>query len=158
MVEIYGLNRKLDTARIFHFYYLKQKNLLGGKRMYKILAVDDDITTLGLLEFLLKRHNYDIITCSNGSEGIKAAQQLKPKVIILDVMMPGMDGIEVCKKLRALSETANIPILFLSALGQDIEVMRGLMAGSDGYIVKPFEPEDLLSQIKKLIERNSNGK
>ncbi|OGS45752.1 MAG: hypothetical protein A2539_07915 [Elusimicrobia bacterium RIFOXYD2_FULL_34_15] len=126
--------------------------------MYKILAVDDDTTTLGLLEFLLTKHGYEITTCNNGQEGVKKAQQIKPEVIILDVMMPEMDGIDVCKKLRSLPETINIPILFLSALGQDVEVMRGLMAGSDGYIVKPFEPDDLLNQIAKLIERKKDSK
>jgi len=126
--------------------------------VYKILAVDDDTTTLGLLEFLLTKHGYEITTCNNGQEGVKKAQQIKPEVIILDVMMPEMDGIDVCKKLRSLPETINIPILFLSALGQDVEVMRGLMAGSDGYIVKPFEPDDLLNQIAKLIERKKDSK
>ena len=78
-----------------------------------------------------------------------------PDLILLDVMMPHMDGIDVCKKLRADEKTAKIPILFLSALSQDVEVMRGLMAGSDGYIVKPFEPDNLLESIEKLVEKGA---
>ncbi|MBN1385081.1 MAG: response regulator [Elusimicrobia bacterium] len=123
--------------------------------MQKILAIDDDTVTLELLEFLLKKRGYDIVTCTSGEEGIKKAQEVHPKIIILDVMMPGMDGIEVCKRLRADQQTAKIPILFLSALGQDVEVMRGLMAGSDGYMLKPFEPDELLKQAEKLIDKDS---
>ncbi|MEW6556167.1 MAG: response regulator [Elusimicrobiota bacterium] len=122
--------------------------------MPRILAIDDDAITLELLEFFLTRHKYEVTTATNGPDGIKKAQALQPNLILLDVMMPMMDGIEVCKKLRADEKTAKIPILFLSALGQDIEVMKGLMAGSDGYIVKPFEPDDLLNQIQKLISPN----
>ncbi|MDD5687027.1 MAG: response regulator [Elusimicrobia bacterium] len=121
--------------------------------MYKILVVDDDIITLQLLEFLLTKHGYSVTLCDRGSDGIKKALEIKPNVILLDVMMPEMNGIEVCKNLKANPETKNIPILFLSALGQDMEVMRGLMAGSDGYILKPFEPADLLKQIQRLAEK-----
>lgn len=119
----------------------------------KILAIDDDTTTLQLLEFLLTKHNYKVTVCSSGADGIKKAAEIIPDLILLDVMMPLMDGIDVCKNLRSAEKTAKIPILFLSALGQDIEVMRGLMAGSDGYIVKPFEPDNLLEQIDKLIKK-----
>lgn len=121
--------------------------------MRKVLAVDDDAITLELLEFLLKKRGYDVATCTGGEAGIKKAQEDPPGVIILDVMMPGIDGIETCRRLRANQKTAKIPILFLSALGQDVEVMRGLMAGSDGYMLKPFEPDELLKQIEKLISR-----
>ena len=121
--------------------------------MSKILAIDDDSTTLQLLDFFLTKHKYEVTVSPNGADGIKKAQEIMPDLILLDVMMPQMDGIEVCKKLRADEKTAKIPILFLSALSQDVEVMRGLMAGSDGYIVKPFELDNLLEQIEKLISR-----
>lgn len=126
--------------------------------MQKILAVDDDVITLELLEFLLKKRGYDVATCTSGEAGIEKAQKDPPGIIILDVMMPGIDGIETCRRLRANQKTAGIPILFLSALGQDVEVMRGLMAGSDGYMLKPFEPDELLEQIEKLMEKQSEQK
>lgn len=122
--------------------------------MSKILAIDDDTTTLQLLDFFLTKHKYEVTTASNGVGGIKKAREIMPDLILLDVMMPNMDGIDVCRKLRADEKTAKIPILFLSALSQDIEVMRGLMAGSDGYIVKPFEPDNLLESIEKLIKES----
>ncbi|MDO8734886.1 MAG: response regulator [Elusimicrobiota bacterium] len=125
--------------------------------MSKILAIDDDSTTLQLLDFFLTKHKYEVTIASNGVDGIKKAQEIMPDLILLDVMMPHMDGIEVCKKLRADGKTAKIPILFLSALSQDVEVMRGLMAGSDGYIVKPFEPDNLLKSIEKLMENKTGG-
>ncbi|PIU83803.1 MAG: two-component system response regulator [Elusimicrobia bacterium CG06_land_8_20_14_3_00_38_11] len=121
--------------------------------MSKILAIDDDTTTLQLLDFFLTKHKYEVTVASSGADGIIKVQEIMPDLILLDVMMPHMDGIEVCKKLRAEEKTAKIPILFLSALTQDMEVMRGLMAGSDGYIVKPFEPDNLLESIEKLIEK-----
>jgi len=125
----------------------------NGGSVSKILAIDDDSTTLQLLDFFLTKHKYEVTVSPNGADGIKKAQEIMPDLILLDVMMPQMDGIEVCKKLRADEKTAKIPILFLSALSQDVEVMRGLMAGSDGYIVKPFELDNLLEQIEKLISR-----
>lgn len=121
--------------------------------MSKILAIDDDNTTLQLLDFFLTKHGYEVTVVSNGINGIEKAREIIPDLILLDVMMPNMDGIDVCKKLRADEKTAKIPILFLSALSQDVEVMRGLMAGSDGYIVKPFEPDNLLKSIEKLINK-----
>ncbi|MFH0948554.1 MAG: response regulator [Elusimicrobiota bacterium] len=124
--------------------------------MLKILTIDDDSTTLQLLDFFLTKHNYEITVSDNGYDGIKKAQEILPDLILLDVMMPHMDGIDVCKKLRVDEKTAKIPVLFLSAMEQDIDVMSGLIAGGDGYIAKPFEPNNLLESIDKLIESNAS--
>jgi len=121
--------------------------------VFKILIIDDDSTTLQLLDFLLTRHKYKVTLSPGGEDGIKKAQKIIPDLIILDVMMPQIDGIAVCKKLRKIEDTAEIPILFLSALGRDTDVMDGLMAGGDGYIVKPFDTDHLLTAIENLIKK-----
>ena len=87
--------------------------------MYKILAVDDDTTTLGLLEFLLTKHGYEITTCNNGQEGVKKAQQIKPEVIILDVMMPDMDGWEVYQQMKADEATREIPVIVVKTVSTE---------------------------------------
>ncbi|MCC5919023.1 MAG: response regulator transcription factor [Cryomorphaceae bacterium] len=116
-----------------------------------ILIVDDEPDILEILEYNLKKENFNVIKGKNGKEGLELAQKHKPKLILLDVMMPGMDGIETCEKIRALDQ--QILIAFLTARGEDYSQVAGFDAGADDYITKPIKPKILVSRIKALLRR-----
>ena len=121
----------------------------------KILLVDDDPDILEFLSFNLKKHNYKVHTACNGVEGLQKAKEINPDLIILDVMMPKLDGIETCKKLRELSEMQSVLIVFLTARGEDYSQIAGFEAGADDYITKPLKPNVFMSRIKSLLKRRS---
>jgi len=121
--------------------------------MTRILIVEDDLTTVQLIEFLLKKNNFEVLVAYNGVEALQISKEEKPDLILMDVMMPKMDGIEAIKKLQEDKNTQDIPIVILSALGQEMDVMRGLEAGASGYIVKPFSSKELLDEIKAELEK-----
>jgi len=121
--------------------------------MAKVLIVEDDPTTVQLIEFLLRKNNFEVLIAQDGVEALKISREKKPDLILMDVMMPKMDGIEAIEKLQESEGTQNIPIVILSALGQEMDVMRGLQAGASGYIVKPFSPQELLDEIKTRLEK-----
>lgn len=121
----------------------------------RILLVDDEPDILEILSYNLKSVGYKVNTASNGEEAIKKANKKKPDLIILDVMMPKMDGIEVCAKLRETPGLENTLIVFLSARAEDYSQLAGFSAGADDYIVKPVKPKILLSKINALLRRNN---
>ncbi len=121
--------------------------------MQKILIVDDEETTVQLIEFVLRKNHFVPVCAYSGSKAIELAQQEKPDLILLDIMMPGQDGFEVCAQLKKDHRTKDIPVIFLTALGQETDVERGLRTGANGYIIKPFNPTDLLHQIKVTLAR-----
>ncbi|MBT3301328.1 MAG: response regulator transcription factor [Bacteroidetes bacterium] len=123
-----------------------------------ILLVDDDSDTLEFLTYNLEKEDYIVHTASNGYEAIKQAVKIIPDLIILDVMMPGMDGVETCTELRNIMELKNTVISFLTARGEDYSHVVGLEAGADDYIVKPIKPKILVSKVKSLLRRNAVGK
>jgi DNA-binding response OmpR family regulator len=117
----------------------------------KILVVDDEPTTVQLIEFILKRQGYETITAGNGEQAITKAMEEKPDLILMDVMMPGVDGVMATQKLKMEEKTSGIPIIMVSALGLELEVMRGLQAGADGYVVKPFSSKEILSAVEEHL-------
>ncbi|MBK86360.1 MAG: DNA-binding response regulator [Flavobacteriaceae bacterium] len=119
----------------------------------KILLVDDEKDVLEIISYNLISEGYSIFTSSNGNEAIKKAKKEKPHLIILDVMMPGMDGIEACEKIRKIPELENTLITFLTARGEDYSKLAGFEAGADDYITKPIRPKVLVSKIKSLLRR-----
>jgi two-component system alkaline phosphatase synthesis response regulator PhoP len=121
--------------------------------MAKILIVEDDPTTVQLIEFLLKKNNFEVLIAYNGVEALQIAKKEKLDLILMDVMMPKMDGIEAIEKLKKDENTRDIPIIILSALGQEMDVMRGLQAGASSYIVKPFSPQELLTEINTKLTK-----
>ncbi len=121
--------------------------------MAKILIVEDDPTTVQLIEFLLKKNNFEVLIAYNGVEALQIAKKEKLDLILMDVMMPKMDGIEAIEKLKKDENTRDIPIIILSALGQEMDVMRGLQAGASSYIVKPFSPQELLTEINTKLAK-----
>lgn len=120
---------------------------------HKILLVDDEKDILEFLGYNLKKEGYEVITARNGSDAIKIAKAEKPHLIILDVMMPKMDGIETCTEIKAIPELGNTIVLFLTARGEDYSQIAGFEAGADDYITKPVKPKVLISRIKALLRR-----
>jgi DNA-binding response OmpR family regulator len=119
----------------------------------KILVVDDEPEAVELLEFNLKQAGYVVSTAGDGAEALKRARSQTPDMIVLDVMLPEMDGFEICKSLRLDSSTAKIPIIMLTAKAAEIDRVLGLELGADDYLTKPFSPRELLLRIKKLLGR-----
>lgn len=123
------------------------------KKDIKILLVDDEKDILEIIGYNLSKEGYQIITASNGKEAIVKAQANSPHLIIMDVMMPEMDGIEACENIRKLPETENTIITFLTARSEDYSQVAGYNAGADDYIAKPIKPKILVSKVKALLRR-----
>lgn len=119
----------------------------------KILLVDDEPDILEIIGYNLSAEGYDIITAEDGVKAIKKAKQERPQLIIMDVMMPEMDGIEACEQIRKIPELSNTIITFLTARGEDYSQMAGFDAGADDYITKPIKPKVLVSKVKALLRR-----
>ena len=119
----------------------------------KILLVDDEPDILLLLKYNLEKEQFLVRTASNGREGIEVAKDFLPDIIVLDVMMPEMDGIEACIELRELPELKNVLITFLTARGEDYSQIAGFESGADDYITKPIKPRVLVSRLKALLRR-----
>lgn len=126
-----------------------------NKFKYKILLVDDDPDILEFLSYNLEKESFQVALCNNGRTAIKLAKKEKPHLIILDVMMPEMDGMESCKEIRKISGMEQVLIVFLTARGEDYSQIAGFDAGADDYIVKPIKPKVLVSRIKALLKRVS---
>ena len=119
-----------------------------------ILIVDDDRALVKLVSFHLAAHSYGVWGAKNGSEALKICKQRHPDLVILDVLLPGMDGWEVCRQLRQDSETANIPVIMLSALDGVEDKLKGFDAGTDDYLTKPFSPRELMVRVKRVLARS----
>jgi len=121
----------------------------------KILIVDDDPDIIEIISYNLKKENYKVFSCYNGTDSIKIAEKEKPDLIILDVMMPGMDGIQVCEKLRSKNKFNNTIIMFLSARGEDFTHIAAYDAGADDFVNKPLKPRLLISKVRSLLRRTN---
>lgn len=120
---------------------------------FKILLVDDEKDILEFLSYNLKKENYTVFTSRSGKEALEKAKKHKPHLVVLDVMMPEMDGIETCTELRKMNETAHAIIVFLTARSEDYSQIAGLDAGADDYISKPVKPKVFISKINSLLRR-----
>lgn len=121
----------------------------------KILIVDDEKDIIEFLEYNFKKEGYLVYTARNGVEGKEKALKVIPDLIILDVMMPGMDGVELCKELRDIHDLDNTIIVFLTARGEDYSQIAGFEVGADDYITKPVRPRVLIARVKALLKRKS---
>ncbi len=119
----------------------------------KILLVDDEPDILEIVSYNLSSQGYNISTAKNGVEAVAKAKKVQPHLIILDVMMPEMDGIEACEQIRKIPELSNTVITFLTARGEDYSLVAGFEAGADDYITKPIKPKVLISKVKALLRR-----
>jgi len=123
------------------------------KRDIKILLVDDEPDILEIVRYNLSNEGYQIFTASNGTEAIKKSKKIQPHLILLDVMMPEMDGIEACEKIREIDTLKDVIIAFFTARGDDYSQVAGFDAGADDYITKPVKPKVLVSKVKSLLRR-----
>ena len=120
----------------------------------KILIVDDEKDISKLLDYNLKQQGYSTVIVDNGEDSLKLSRELKVDLILLDIMLPGINGIDVCTILKNDSDTENIPIIMLSAKGEENDIIRGLEVGADDYVTKPFSISILSARIKRLLKRN----
>ncbi|WP_020612351.1 response regulator [Sediminispirochaeta bajacaliforniensis] len=118
-----------------------------------ILVVDDEHDILELLKYNLEREGYSVITVETGEAAAATAAAKQPDLIILDLMLPGIDGVEVCKRIRSRDEVKDIPIIMLTAKSEDSDVISGLEVGADDYMTKPFSPKVLVARIRALLRR-----
>jgi two-component system alkaline phosphatase synthesis response regulator PhoP len=117
----------------------------------RILIVEDDPSVLRATSYILEKEGYEVLSAQNGLEGLKKARESNPDLLLLDVMLPGIDGFEICHTLRGEPKTANLPILMFSAKGQESDKATGLKVGADEYITKPVDREVLLSKVASWL-------
>lgn len=125
--------------------------------MPKILVVDDEPDAVELIRFNLKSNGYQVVTASDGSEALKMARTFSPDLIILDLMLPEVDGLEVCKILRLNPATSIVPIIMVTAKAAEIDRVLGLELGADDYVTKPFSPRELVLRVKNLLTRRKDA-
>ena len=121
---------------------------MSGKS--KVLIIDDDVNICELVRLYMEKEGYEALTVHNGIKAISAFKEFTPNIIILDIMLPGADGWQVCREIRKLS---NIPIIMLTAKGETFDKVLGLELGADDYIVKPFDPKELVARVKAVLRR-----
>jgi len=128
----------------------------GGKRKMaatKILIIEDEPDILELVQYNLEKNGYHVYTAADGEDGVIEAKKIKPDAVILDLMLPGIDGLEVCRRLRQAEETKLVPIIMLTAKSEESDIVVGLELGADDYVTKPFSPRELLSRIRAVLRR-----
>lgn len=116
-----------------------------------ILIVDDAPNIVMPIEFLLEKNGFEVVTASSGEEALEKVLSKRPDLILLDIMLPGMDGYDICEIIRLKPEYNDIKVVFMTAKGRDVDVTKGLMLGADAYIKKPFTNADLIANIKSLL-------
>jgi DNA-binding response OmpR family regulator len=118
-----------------------------------ILIVDDEPSIVLSLEFLMRREGFEVSVATDGEEALQALALRTPDLVILDIMLPKLNGFEVCQRIRADARWRGIKVLMLTAKGRDTEVAKGLGVGADAYVTKPFSTRDLVAQVKRLLEQ-----
>ena len=139
---------------MLNIYRYLERYLSSVKK--KILIVDDEQDIRELLEYYLKKEGYQVYTASNGEEGIAEALKCSPILILMDIMMPQMDGIEACRIIKAMAELKNTYVVILSARNEEYSEVAGFAVGADDYISKPVKPNALISRINSILKRNSD--
>ena len=124
----------------------------------RILVVDDEPDAIELIRFNLKASGYEVLTAEDGEEALAKARKFSPDMILLDVMLPEIDGLEVCKILRRDPATASLPIIMLTAKASEIDRVLGLEFGADDYVTKPFSPRELMLRVRNLLKRKESSK
>jgi two-component system alkaline phosphatase synthesis response regulator PhoP/two-component system response regulator VicR len=123
----------------------------------KVLVCDDERHIVRLIQVNLERQGYNVVTAFDGKEGLEKIRSEKPNVVVLDVMMPYMDGFEVLKTIRREPETENLPVIMLTAKAQDKDVFEGYHYGADMYLTKPFNPMELVTFVKRIVQGNDDS-
>jgi two-component system phosphate regulon response regulator PhoB len=126
--------------------------------MKKILIVEDEEDIRELIHFHLFKNKYEVIESGNGKDALHLIKEHKPNLVLLDIMLPGMDGIELCKQVKSNPEIMSTKIIFLSAKGEEEDIIRGLELGAEDYVSKPFSPKVLMARIRSVLRRDSEGR
>lgn len=121
----------------------------------KILVVDDEKDIVDLVAYNLEKAGYKVLRAYDGAAALRKAQEEAPDLLVLDLMLPGLDGLEVCRRLKAADKTARIPVLMLTAKGEESDKVVGLELGADDYVTKPFSPKELVARVKALLRRSA---
>ncbi|MBU6275848.1 MAG: response regulator transcription factor [Planctomycetes bacterium] len=129
------------------------RNKAADAAAQRILVVDDEDDLLELLRYNLSREGYQVTCVATGEDALRSVRRQPPDLIVLDVMLPGIDGLEVCRRLKSESKTREIPIVMLTAKSEESDIVAGLEHGSDDYIAKPFSPRVLVARVKALLRR-----
>jgi pilus assembly protein CpaE len=116
-----------------------------------ILIVEDEVMTLKLIKMVLQREGYHVVTATNGSEGLRKAEEIRPNLMILDIVLPGMDGFQVCQYLRKNPETAKTPVIMFSGLDRPADQRHGFEAGGDDYVTKPVRMAELIEKVRAAL-------
>ncbi len=119
----------------------------------KIVLIEDEADILEVLRYNLVRAGYRVVACGNGEEGLVAIRREAPQLVLLDLMLPGLDGLEVCRRLQSDPLTSSIPVIMVSAKGEEADVVLGLELGADDYVSKPFSPRELLARVRAVLRR-----
>ena len=127
---------------------------MSGK---KILIIDDDAFIRKPLEFILREEGFAAVTAANGDEGLGKVEEERPDLIVLDVMMPGADGFSVCRRVRSDPRFSSIPVILLTAKGQECDRERGMSAGATEFMSKPYSPSELVRRVRELLTGHENG-
>jgi two-component system phosphate regulon response regulator PhoB len=122
----------------------------------KILVIEDEEDILALIHFNLVKEGFRVECATTGEDGFKKAKDLRPNLILLDLMLPGMDGLDVCKRLRMAPETKDCPVIILTAKGEEHDIVKGLELGADDYVPKPFSSQVLIARIRAVLRRRVN--
>ena len=130
---------------------------MKDKKQYKILVVDDEKDIQEFIEYNLKKEGYEVFLANNGIEAIEEAKRIKPDLILMDVMMPQMDGIQACQQIKANPSLNKIFIVFLTARAEEYSELAGFDAGADDYIAKPIKPKLLLTRLSAILRRKENN-
>ena len=131
---------------------------MANKSTQKVLVVDDEEPILELLKYNLEKQGYDVRTASDGIEAVEVAKKFHPELVLLDIMMPKMDGVEACRQIRAMPELVNTFIVFLTARAEEYSEIAAFDVGADDYILKPIKPRVLMSRISAIFRRDSKKK
>jgi two-component system phosphate regulon response regulator PhoB len=130
---------------------------MADKKM-TVLIVEDEEDILALLQFNLIKTGYEVLCASCGEEGLALFEERRPDLVLLDLMLPGIDGLEICRRLKAKEESRDIPIIMLTARGEERDVVQGLEMGADDYVAKPFSVKVLLARVQAVLRRNGGDK
>ena len=117
----------------------------------KILVVDDEVYILHILDFILGAESYDVVTASNGEQALQKVREEKPDLVILDIMMPKLDGYETCRMIKKDPATKSIPVILLTAKGREVDQKLGREVGADDYMTKPFSPSKLIERVQAIL-------
>ncbi len=121
----------------------------------EILIVDDEPNVIVPVQFLMEQQGYRVMTAERGEDALDLIYHYKPDLVILDIMLPGIDGYEICEIIRLNPDYRNIKIIFLTAKGREVEIAKGLALGADAYITKPYSNDELVAKVKELLEKTS---